>query len=54
MPLVIQDLRQRHPIEAGLRRDLLDRDATAFSELSLFDLLGELEPDHVMTFELER
>ena len=54
VPLVIQDLRQRHPVQPGLGRDLLNGDATPFSELALLDLLGELEPDHVMTFELER
>jgi len=54
VPLVIQDLRQRHPVQPSLGRDLLNGDATPLSELALLDLLGELEPDHVMTFELER
>ena len=46
VPLLVQDLREGHAIEASSRSDLGDADPVAVSELLLLDHLAELESDH--------
>ncbi len=45
---VIQDLGQRHPVDARGLSHLLDGDAPGLLELLLLDLLSELETDHAI------
>lgn len=46
VPLLIQDLRQRHAIKPGGRGDFAHGDSAASLELPLLDHLPKLEPDH--------